>query len=31
VVAEKELLMLPNGKPDRLAMIEQLSAMHQGQ
>ena len=31
VVAEKELLMLPNGKPDRLAMIEQLSAVHQGQ
>ena len=31
VVAKKDLLMLPNGKPDRLAMIEQLSAAHQGQ
>ncbi|WP_026546500.1 AMP-binding protein [Paenarthrobacter nicotinovorans] len=31
VLAEKELLMLPNGKPDRLAMIEQLSELHQGQ
>ncbi|XAS71425.1 AMP-binding protein [Micrococcaceae bacterium Sec5.1] len=31
VLAEKELLMLPNGKPDRLAMIDQLSAAHQGQ
>jgi O-succinylbenzoic acid--CoA ligase len=31
VVADKELPMLPNGKPDRLAMIEQLSAAHQGQ
>ena len=31
VVAKKDLLMLPNGKPDRLAMIAQLSAAHQGQ
>ena len=31
VLADKELLMLPNGKPDRLAMIEQLSNLHQGQ
>ncbi len=31
VLADKELLMLPNGKPDRLAMIEQLSKLHQGQ
>jgi O-succinylbenzoic acid--CoA ligase len=31
VVADKELPMLSNGKPDRLAMIEQLSTAHQGQ
>lgn len=31
VLADKELPMLPNGKPDRLAMIEQLSNLHQGQ
>ncbi|MDP9936227.1 AMP-binding protein [Paenarthrobacter nicotinovorans] len=31
VLADKELLMLPNGKPDRLAMIELLSNLHQGQ
>ncbi|MGJ3189320.1 AMP-binding protein [Paenarthrobacter sp. FR1] len=31
VLAEKELLMLPNGKPDRLAMIDLLSTLHQGQ
>ncbi|MCD4851332.1 AMP-binding protein [Arthrobacter sp. AK01] len=31
VLADKELLMLPNGKPDRLAMIDQLSKLHQGQ
>lgn len=31
VLVDKELLMLPNGKPDRLAMIEQLSNLHQGQ
>ncbi len=31
VFADKELLMLPNGKPDRLAMIERLSELHQGQ
>ena len=31
VLADKDLLMLPNGKPDRLAMIEQLSNLHQGQ
>lgn len=31
VLADKELIMLPNGKPDRLAMIEQLSKLHQGQ
>ncbi|WGM19600.1 AMP-binding protein [Paenarthrobacter sp. OM7] len=31
VFADKELPMLPNGKPDRLAMIERLSELHQGQ
>ncbi|MFJ4029107.1 AMP-binding protein [Paenarthrobacter sp. NPDC089989] len=31
VLAAGELLMLPNGKPDRLAMIELLEALHQGQ
>ncbi|MGR0159238.1 AMP-binding protein [Paenarthrobacter nitroguajacolicus] len=31
VQADKELPMLPNGKPDRLAMIDQLSKLHQGQ
>ncbi|XAZ30832.1 AMP-binding protein [Paenarthrobacter ureafaciens] len=31
VLVEKELLMLPNGKPDRLAMTEQLNRLHQGQ
>ncbi|MFF1830570.1 AMP-binding protein [Paenarthrobacter sp. NPDC058040] len=31
VVAVSELIMLPNGKPDRLAMIEQLEQFHQGQ
>ncbi|MFJ4209672.1 AMP-binding protein [Paenarthrobacter sp. NPDC089675] len=31
VLAAGELIMLPNGKPDRLAMIEQLDALHQGQ
>ena len=31
VLADKALLMLPNGKPDRLAMIELLSNLHQGQ
>ncbi|WP_426003887.1 AMP-binding protein [Paenarthrobacter sp. NyZ202] len=31
VLVEKELIMLPNGKPDRLAMIEQLEQLHQGQ
>lgn len=31
VLATNELIMLPNGKPDRLAMIDQLSALHQGQ
>ncbi|MCP2047958.1 UNVERIFIED_ORG: O-succinylbenzoic acid--CoA ligase [Paenarthrobacter nicotinovorans] len=31
VLADKVLPMLPNGKPDRLAMIEQLSNLHQGQ
>ncbi|MFP3580752.1 AMP-binding protein [Arthrobacter sp. SIMBA_036] len=28
---DRELLMLPNGKPDRLTMIERLSALHRGQ
>jgi len=31
VLANKELLMLPNGKPDRMAMIDLLSNLHQGQ
>ncbi|MFK0039486.1 AMP-binding protein [Paenarthrobacter sp. NPDC090517] len=31
VFADKELPMLPNGKPDRMAMIERLSELHQGQ
>ncbi|SDX39996.1 O-succinylbenzoic acid--CoA ligase [Arthrobacter sp. yr096] len=31
VLADKELLMLPNGKPDRMAMIDRLSELHQGQ
>lgn len=31
VFADTELPMLPNGKPDRLAMIERLSELHQGQ
>jgi o-succinylbenzoate---CoA ligase len=30
VLAAPALLMLPNGKPDRLAMIERLNALHQG-
>lgn len=31
VLVEKELIMLPNGKPDRMAMTEQLNRLHQGQ
>lgn len=31
VYADKELPMLPNGKPDRMAMIDLLSNLHQGQ
>ncbi len=31
VLADKELPMLPNGKPDRVAMIDLLSNLHQGQ
>ncbi len=31
VLADKELPMLPNGKPDRMAMIDLLSNLHQGQ
>ncbi|YCK82873.1 AMP-binding protein [Arthrobacter sp. D3-18] len=31
VFADKELPMLPNGKPDRMAMIDRLSELHQGQ
>jgi O-succinylbenzoic acid--CoA ligase len=31
VLATSELIMLPNGKPDRLAMIDRLSELHQGQ
>lgn len=31
VLTADGLLMLPNGKPDRLAMTEQLSKLHQGQ
>ena len=30
VLAAAELLMLPNGKPDRLAMTVRLNALHQG-
>ncbi|WP_426996816.1 AMP-binding protein [Pseudarthrobacter sp. N5] len=30
VATAAELMMLPNGKPDRLAMIAQLHALHQG-
>jgi o-succinylbenzoate---CoA ligase len=30
VLTVSELLLLPNGKPDRLAMIDRLSALHQG-
>ncbi|MDQ0674126.1 O-succinylbenzoic acid--CoA ligase [Pseudarthrobacter siccitolerans] len=30
VLAAKALLMLPNGKPDRLAMAAELNALHQG-
>jgi O-succinylbenzoic acid--CoA ligase len=30
VFADSALLMLPNGKPDRLAMTERLNALHQG-
>ncbi|MEO3934354.1 AMP-binding protein [Micrococcaceae bacterium Sec7.4] len=30
VLAASELLMLPNGKPDRLAMTVRLSGLHQG-
>lgn len=30
VLPASELIMLPNGKPDRLAMIERLNALHQG-
>ncbi|WP_461187689.1 AMP-binding protein [Arthrobacter sp. Z4-13] len=30
VLAAPSLLMLPNGKPDRLAMAAELSALHQG-
>ncbi|PTT64839.1 AMP-dependent synthetase, partial [Arthrobacter sp. HMWF013] len=30
VLTAPELLMLPNGKPDRLAMIERLNALHGG-
>ena len=31
VLAVKDLPMLPNGKPDRMAMIDMLSNLHQGQ
>lgn len=31
VFADNELPMLPNGKPDRMAMIDRLSELHQGQ
>ncbi|WP_024817902.1 AMP-binding protein [Arthrobacter sp. 31Y] len=31
VLSDKELPMLPNGKPDRMAMIDLLSNLHQGQ
>lgn len=30
VLPASSLIMLPNGKPDRLAMIERLHALHQG-
>ncbi|MFJ5698549.1 AMP-binding protein [Arthrobacter sp. NPDC093139] len=30
VLPASDLIMLPNGKPDRLAMIERLHALHQG-
>jgi O-succinylbenzoic acid--CoA ligase len=30
VLAASSLLMLPNGKPDRLAMAAELNALHQG-
>jgi O-succinylbenzoic acid--CoA ligase len=30
VLVAAELLMLPNGKPDRLAMIDRLNHLHQG-
>jgi o-succinylbenzoate---CoA ligase len=30
VLPASDLIMLPNGKPDRLAMIERLNALHQG-
>jgi len=30
ILAAPELLMLPNGKPDRLAMIGRLNALHEG-
>jgi O-succinylbenzoic acid--CoA ligase len=30
VLAESALVMLPNGKPDRLAMTRRLNALHQG-
>ncbi|NWL12016.1 AMP-dependent synthetase [Paenarthrobacter nitroguajacolicus] len=31
VFADKALPMLPNGKPDRMSMIDRLSELHQGQ
>lgn len=31
VFADKELPMLPNGKPDRMSMVDRLSELHQGQ
>jgi O-succinylbenzoic acid--CoA ligase len=30
VLPAGELIMLPNGKPDRLAMIDRLNALHHG-
>jgi O-succinylbenzoic acid--CoA ligase len=30
ILAAPDLLMLPNGKPDRLAMIEKLNSLHRG-
>jgi O-succinylbenzoic acid--CoA ligase len=30
VLPASDLITLPNGKPDRLAMIERLNALHQG-